>query len=587
MSATRWNANWVGRFAPIVSWLPGYHLSWLGRDAVAGIAVAAVAIPTAMGYSSVAMVPVQVGLYALPAALVLYAVFGSSRQVAIGPTSTVALMSGAVVAGLPGHEDPGRAIALSSGVALVAGLWLALFGILRLGWVTDFISRPVIVGFSFGLGLVVIAGELPHMLGVPSPSGHFAQRVWTTLGELGQTSPLTVALAVGGLALLFLGDARRPTIPWALLLMGIGVVLARTWNPADHGIEMIGSVPRGLPTFEVPALGLSDIEPLLLGGLAVAVAAVGEGLSAARIFANKGNYRVNSGSEFLGTGVANIGAGLTGGMGVCGSLSRTGTAATSGARTQVSSLITALAVVLFLLTMTGLLNGVPRVFLSCIVVFSVFFLLDIATLRYYRRVRRNDFTSALAGLGGVLILGPLYGLLLAVGLSLLGLTFRASRVHIDPLGKIPGEKAGWAALQGHPERMPTPGVLVLRLDAPLFWANCATSHARILELIDDHPDTKALVLDLEATGQMDATTVAELTQILEQLRAAGIELFIARLHYPARVVLQRAGFTDDLGRGHIWHSISQTVRAAKRHIRGEPLPEGPDAAELDGLADPG
>ena len=179
----------------------------------------------------------------------------------------------------PGHEDPGRAIALSSGVALVAGLWLALFGILRLGWVTDFISRPVIVGFSFGLGLVVIAGELPHMLGVPSPSGHFAQRVWTTLGELGQTSPLTVALAVGGLALLFLGDARRPTIPWALLLMGIGVVLARTWNPADHGIEMIGSVPRGLPTFEVPALGLSDIEPLLLGGLAVAVAAVGEGLS--------------------------------------------------------------------------------------------------------------------------------------------------------------------------------------------------------------------------------------------------------------------------------------------------------------------
>lgn len=456
MSATRWNANWVGRFAPIVSWLPGYHLSWLGRDAVAGIAVAAVAIPTAMGYSSVAMVPVQVGLYALPAALVLYAVFGSSRQVAIGPTSTVALMSGAVVAGLPGHEDPGRAIALSSGVALVAGLWLALFGILRLGWVTDFISRPVIVGFSFGLGLVVIAGELPHMLGVPSPSGHFAQRVWTTLGELGQTSPLTVALAVGGLALLFLGDARRPTIPWALLLMGIGVVLARTWNPADHGIEMIGSVPRGLPTFEVPALGLSDIEPLLLGGLAVAVAAVGEGLSAARIFANKGNYRVNSDSEFLGTGVANIGAGLTGGMGVCGSLSRTGTAATSGARTQVSSLITALAVVLFLLTMTGLLNGVPRVFLSCIVVFSVFFLLDIATLRYYRRVRRNDFTSALAGLGGVLILGPLYGLLLAVGLSLLGLTFRASRVHIDPLGKIPGEKAGWAALQGHPERMPTP-----------------------------------------------------------------------------------------------------------------------------------
>ena len=281
--------------------------------------------------------------------------------------------------------------------------------------------------------------------------------------------------------------------------------------------------------------------------------------------------------------MANIGAGLTGGMGVRqpepnrhGSHQR--------ARTQVSSLITALAVVLFLLTMTGLLNGVPRC--SCRASWS--------------SASSSSWISPRCGTTGVcgattspphsrVSAGadprPLYGLLLAVGLSLLGLTFRASRVHIDPLWQDPREKVGWAALQGHPERMPTPGVLVLRLDAPLFWANCATSHARILELIDDHPDTKALVLDLEATGQMDATTVAELTQILEQLRAAGIELFIARLHYP-RVVLQRAGFTDDLGRGHIWHSISQTVRAARRHIRGASAGR-PDAAELDGLADPG
>lgn len=578
MTAARQARAALARYAPIVDWLPNYRIAWLGRDAVAGLAVAAVAIPTAMGYSVVALVPVQVGLYALPAALILYAVFGSSRQLAIGPTSTVALMSGAVVAGIFGHGDPQQAIALSAGVALSAGLWLALFGLLKLGWVTAFISRPVIVGFSFGLSLTVIVSELPHLLGVPVSDVHVAQRIWQTLAELGEANPATIAVGVVGLVILFVGQVRWPLVPWALILMGMGVVMARSGLPTEHNMEVIGAVPPGLPAFSLPAVSWSDLEPLILGGLAVAVAAVAEGLSAARIFASKGGYRIDADSEFLATGMANVGAGLTGGMGVCGSLSRTGTAETSGARSQVSGLFTALAVVVFLLTMTGLLEGVPRVLLSCVIVVSVFFLLDVQTLLAYRRLRRNDFTSALAGLSGVLLFGPLYGLLIAVGMSLLGLTYRASRVRIDPLGKVPGEKAGWAALEGHPERETVPGVLVLRLDAPLFWANCESSHAHILEQVEQ-ADVRALVLDLEATSQMDATTLSELTDLLRELRARDVELFIARLHFAAREVLDRSGFSGELGRGHVWHSISQTVKAAKHHVSGRPLPEQPDAIE--------
>jgi high affinity sulfate transporter 1 len=567
----------ISRIAPLTLWLPKYDPRWLGRDALAGLAVAAVAIPTAMGYSTVALTPVQAGLYALPAALIMYAIFGSSRQLAIGPTSTVALMSGAVVAGIEGIEDPSRAIAMTAGVAVAAGVWLTLFGLLRLGWVTDFISRPVIVGFSFGLGLTVLAGELTHLLGIPPEDPHFVQRVLHTVENIGQTNPYTLAIGALGLAVLFIGGARRPAVPWALLLMVAGIALAQFFDTRGHDVEVIGAIPAGLPTLGLPDVSTTDIVPIAVGGLAVAVAAVGEGLSAARIFASREGYRINADSEFLGSGMANIGAGLSGGMGVCGSLSRTATSVNSGSRTQVSGLTAALVSVVFLLTLTGVLADVPRVILSCIVVVSVWFLLDVRTLRYYRRVRHNDYVSALVGLGGVVFFGPLYGLLAAVALSMLGVLYRSSRVNIDALGKIPGEKAGWGAAAEHPERTLVPGVLILRLDAPLFWANCEPTHQRILEHIDASEDLRALVLDLEATGQMDTTTTAMLRELLAELRAMDIDLFIARLHYRARVVLERDGFTDELGPSHMWHSISQTVKAAKAHVAGKPLPVSEDA----------
>lgn len=557
----------LGTYLPIVRWLPHYRSVYLRSDILAGLAVASVAIPTALGYATVAGAPVQAGLYALPAALLLYAVFGSSRQVSVGPTSTVAIMSGAVIYQIGGDGmDPARAAALTAAVAMAAGIVLLLSGMLRTGWMTDIISRPVITGFTIGLSIVVILSELPHLLGVPTPSGGFVPRLTQTLSMIPQASGSTVVIGVLALAIVFIGPRVSATMPWSLLLMAAGIIGAAWLHPENSDIEVLGAIPSGLPTFQIPAISVSDIPQVLLGGASVALAGIGEGLAAGRTFATRGNYRIDADQELAGTGAANVASGLVGGMSVTGSLSRTATAAITGGKTQVTGLIAAACVIVVLLFLTGLLSNVPRVVLSAIVIASVWPLLDWKTLAWYRRIRRNDFVAALTALFGVLLFGPLYGLLAAIAISVLGITLRSSQVTIDELGKIPGEKAGWGAVGEHAERTLVPGVLVLRINAPVFWANSSRVVELVLHEVDARPDTRVVVLDLEATSQMDSTTLASLDSLLTSLRAEGIDLYLARVMYAARLVMEHAGFSDQLGDGHIWHSISQTVREARDSI---------------------
>lgn len=556
----------IRNYVPITRWLPRYRRVWLGKDLLAGVVVASLAIPTALGYAGVADVPVQAGLYALPLALLAYAIFGSSRQLSVGPSSTVALMSGSTVVAIVGTDDPARAMALSSAMAIAAGVLLLLAGTLRLGWTTDFMSRPVIVGFSFGLGVLVISSELPHILGLPQQPSDFLYRSLGTLTQLSQANLWTLAIGVVSIAILLTGAKKAPRVPWALSLMAISIAAAPLLNPTAKGIEVIGEVPEGLPPLGLPAIGISDLPTVIVGGLAISIVAVGEGLSAGRIFAATGGYRISSDQEFVGTGAANISAGFSGGIAVCGSLSRTATAVAAGARSQVSSLAAMAAVLVVLIAFAGLLEQMPRVILSAVVVVSVWFLLDITALQHYKRVRRNDFVSAMTALVGVLLLGPLYGLLAAIGISLLGLVYRSSRIIIDPIGRIPTERAGWGALAGHPERVSVPGLLVLRLGSPIFWANAAATQDRILELVDQHPTVKGVVLELEATGQLDTTSADMLKNLYERLSDQDVELFFARLLYQAKTVLNRIGFVEEVGEDHFWHSITQTVEQACLHL---------------------
>lgn len=559
----------TGRLAgsiPILGWLPEYQKRWLGRDVMAGIAVASVAIPTALGYAGIAHVPVQVGLYALPAALLLYAIFGSSRQLSVGPSSTVAVMSGSVLVGFGGTNDTATAIALTAGLALSSGVILLLAGYFRLGWATDFISKPVVTGFTFGLGLAVIGGELPHLLGLPAEPSAFFPRVWESAEDLGEANVETLSIGLVALAVLFIGGAFRPRWPWALGVMAVSIVVAGFHNPTEHGVEVIGSVPSGLPDFGFPDLSGADLVGIAVGGAAIALVGVGESLSAARLFAAKGGYRINSDQEFVATGAANIGAGLSGGMAVCGSISRTAAADAAGARTQVTSLAAMASVLLVLVALTDLLTDMPRVILSAVVIWSVWFLLDVKTLKHYAKIRRNDFVSSLSALIGVLLFGPLYGLLVAVAISLLGLAYRSSQVLLDPIGRIPEETAGWGSLIGHPERVAVPGLLVLRLGSPIYWANAARTRELVMLQIDGCKDLKALVLDLEATGQLDITSLDMLEALLVELRDQGIDLYLARVLPLTDIVMEKAGFFDQLGPGHSWHSITHTVEQACRDL---------------------
>ncbi|MCU0265076.1 MAG: SulP family inorganic anion transporter [Actinomycetia bacterium] len=547
---------------PIGAWLPTYDRSKLGADVLAGTVVAALVVPQALGYAGIAGVPVQVGLYAVPLALVAYAVLGTSRQLIVGPVSTVSVVSGSLIA-TQAAGDADLAVRLTAALAIASGLILVLAGLLRLGWSAEFLSKPIVTGFVFGLTIVIIVGELPSMLGIPQQAGNVFQRLAGMVPHLDDVQPETVAVSAVALLVLFGGSRLAPRVPWGLLVLVAGIAVSRSADLPGLGVRPVGDVPAGLPPLTLPSIPVDAIPGVLFGGAGLALVGLAEGLSAARLFAQRGGYTVDSNQELVAAGAANLGAGLSGGLGVAGSLSKTAAVERSGGGSQVAGLATAVIVVVALVAFVGELSPLPRAVLSAIVVHAVWGLMDVEAIRRYAHIRRNDFVGAMAALGGVLLFGTLYGLLAAIGQSVLGLVYRSSRVDVDVMGKVHGEKAAWGSTQRHPERRTVDGVLVLRLDAPVFWVNAPDVRDRVLAAVDAAPGTHAVILDLESTNQLDATSADVLTALLDDLRARGIDLYLVRVFHFVRRVLRRSGFEEQLGPGHMWHSISQGVREAK------------------------
>ncbi len=570
------------RYAPITAWLPKYRRRYIAGDLLAGLVVAALAIPQSLGYATIAGVPIIVGLYAIPLALIAYAVLGSSPHLVVGPVSTVSVLSGSLVADMSGG-DPARAVALTSALAIGAGVGLLIGGVARLGWAAEFMSRPIVTGFVFGLVLLIVIGEVPSLLGIPATSGDVQDRVWSIVTSLTEIDPTTAVLGLGALAILFAGARFAPRIPWGLIVLIAGIMLSSGLDLAADGVVTVGPVPQGLPPLGLPHVGVSDLPPVIFGGIALALVGLAEGLSAARLFAAREGYTIDTDQELLATGAANVAAGISGGLGVAGSLSKTAASRRSGGVTQMTGVTTAVIVVIALIALAELLAPLPRAILSAIVIQAVWGLMDVSALRRYRHIRRNDFMAALAAMVGVLILGPLYGLLVAVGLAVLGLVYRSSRVETDIMGKVPGEKAAWGSITDHAERLTYDGIVVLRLDVPLFWANATQIHDRILATVDESPRVTALLLDLEATSQLDTTSIDMLELVLSRLRERDIDLYLVRVFYRARLTLTNAGFIEQLGEDHMWHSISAGVRAARKaaRLKGKAHPQALPESESD------
>lgn len=558
------NAGSVRARVPILSWARTYRVGLVRGDVLAAVVVVALAVPQSLGYATIAGVPVVLGIYAIPAALIAYAIFGSSPHLVVGPVSTVSAVSGSLVAGLSGG-DPERAVTLTVALALGCGLGLLVGGLLRLGWAAEFISRPIVTGFVFGLVLVIIVGELPKLLGITIEGGNTLQQAWQVLRSLGDLDPTTAAFGILALVVLFGGSRILPRFPWGLLVLVVAILASVALDLEDEGVAVVGEVPSGLPPIGLPGIELGDLGPVLLGGLALALVGLAEGLSAARVYATEEGYRIDTDQEFLGTGAANVASGLCGGLGVAGSLSKTAASRRAGGHTQMTGIIGAGLALAVLLLFASTLAPLPRAVLSAIVIQAVWGLMDLPALQRYLRIRRNDFNSAIAALVGVVLFGPLNGLLIAIGLAVLGLVYRSSRIELDVMGKVPGEKAAWGAIDQHPERRTYDGIMVIRLDAPLFWANATETSDGVLALVDEaDEDVHAVLLDLEATSQLDITSTDGLEGLHAALQQRGIDLYLVRVFYRARRTLARAGFIDTIGEDRLWHSISAGVRAARK-----------------------
>jgi high affinity sulfate transporter 1 len=557
---------WRAPSFPARDWLRAYERDRLGRDAMAGAIVTALVVPQALGYAAIAGVPVQVGLYAIPVALVAYALLGSSPHVSVGPVSTVSVVSGSIVAAQAGG-DPDRAVALTVALALLSGLFLVVAGLLRTGWVAEFLSKPIVSGFVFGLSIVIVVGEIPSLLGIDSERGTVLVRLVTLARDVWSLDPLTAAVGLGSLVVLFAGARLAARVPWGLLVVVVTLAASHLLGFADRGIAVVGEVPRGLPVPGLPSITWADVTALVVPAAGLALVGLAESLSAARLFAAEGGYRIDTDQEFVATGAANLASGLFGGLGVAGSLSKTAAVVRAGASSQVASLFAALLSFGVLLLLAPSLSALPRAVLSAVVIHAVWGLMDTDALRRYARIRNNDLVAATGALLGVIVLGTLAGLLVAVAMSLLGLVYRASRVEVEELGRISGEKAAWGSIERHPERERVPGILLLRLSAPVFWVNASAVEEQVIAAVDEAADILALILDLEATNQLDTTSTDMLHHLLGRLRRRGVDLYLVRVMFQARVVLKRSGLRDAIGDDHLWRTISQGVKRAKRDLR--------------------
>ena len=565
---------------PVFISLGGYRPGWLRGDLIAGLTVWAVLVPEALAYASIAGVSPVVGLYAAPGALIFYAAFGSSRHLVVGPMAATAALSAAAVGDIAAGKA-GVFAALTVTLALTTGVLALAAGLARLGFVANFISEPVLKGFIVGLALTIIAGQLPKLAGVEKGSGDFFRQLWVFLTRLGQASWLTLLVGLVSLAIV-LGLRRfAPVVPAPLVAVAFGILAVYLFGLQHHGVKIVGHISSGLPSFGLPAVPSADY--LKLAGPAVGVMLVGfaEGLGAAKTYAARNGYEISPNRELIGLGTANIGSGLSSGMVVNGSLSKTAVNGSAGARTQVSGLFVAGLTIVTLLFLTGLFQDLPEATLGAVVIAALVELVDIASLRVlyrtytsrlgqiYGLAARADFIAALAALLGVLVFDTLPGLFIGIADSLLLLLYRVSRPHIAVLGQVPGTDGRWADVTGHAEDQTVPGVTVLRVESGLFFANADHIRAAI-----EHAATadyaRAIVLDCETIPFIDVTAARMLNQLTAEMKSLGVRLVVARDIGQVRDMLALADQASSAPRyfGSVQEAVN-TVRPGQPGLPGK------------------
>ena len=577
----------LGRLTPGLDRLRHYDRGWLRGDVLAGVTVAAYLVPQVMAYAEIAGLQPVVGLWAISGSLLVYAIVGSSRQLSVGPESTTALMTAAAIAPLAAG-DPGRYALLAAALALLVGAVCLLAWVARLGFLADLLSKPVLIGYMAGVAVIMIVGQLGKVSGVDVGGDGVPGEVASFLAHLSQADLPTLSLGLSVLAFLLVGSRLFPKAPVLLIAVLLATAAVALLGLQDNGITVVGAVPEGLPTLQVPQVTTGDLASLLLPALGVTMVAYTDNVLTARAFADRNHYEVDANAELLALGAANVAAGVVQGFPVSSSGSRTLIGDSLGSRSQLHSLV-ALAVVLATLLFLGpLLAGFPTAALGAVVIYAALRLIDVKEFGRIARFRRSELVLALATVVGVLAAGILYGVLIAVGLSVLDLLRRVARPHDGVLGYAPGI-AGMHDIDDYPTARQVPGLVVYRYDAPLFFANAADFKRRALASLSlaDGP-VEWLIMNMEANIEVDLTSVDALDQVRAELERRGVVLALARVKQDLRADLVSSGFLDRVGQERVFMTLPTAVAAytdwyTDRHGHGplaglSPAPPSPPAS---------
>jgi SulP family sulfate permease len=537
--------GWRAAFPP-AQWLAAYRPQWLGHDAIAGVTLAAYGIPVSLAYASLAGLPPQYGIYCYLVGGLFYALFGSSRQLAIGPTSAISMLVGVTVAGMA-QGDPGRWADIAALTALVMAGMCVLAWLLRLSSLVNFISETILLGFKAGAALTIALTQLPKLFGVTGGGEHFFERIVILGGQLPDTNLAVLAFGLAALAVLLLGEKLLPGLPVALFVVVISIIALSVTPLGDLGFKVVGALPQGLPNFHAPGLRVRDVDGVIPLAVACLLLAYVESVSAARTLAQANGYEIDPRQELLGLGAANLAAAFCQAYPVAGGLSQSSVNDKAGAKTPLALVWASVTIGLCLMYLTGLLSNLPNVVLAAIVLVAVKGLIDIGELRHLWRVSRFEFSVSMVAFAGVLLLGILNGVMVAVVVSIVLLIRRAAHPHVAFLGRIPGTRI-YSDIERHPDNEAVPGALLFRVEASLLYFNVEHVRAAVWQKIRSTTGVvKLVVCDLSTSPSVDLAGARMLATLHATLEAMGMRLRLVAAHAAVRDILRAEGLEERVG----------------------------------------
>ena len=551
------------RFIPALTWLPGYTLKIAGSDAVAGITLAAYAIPVSLAYAMLAGLPPQYGVYGYLLGGLFYALLGSSRQLAVGPTSAISLLIGTTIAGMA-QGDPQRWAELASLTAIIVAGMSLLSYLLRLSGIINFISETVLLGFKAGAALAIGLTQLPKLFGVAGGGDGFFERLITIVTQLPQTNPAVFLFGVSAMVLILASEKFFPGRPVAIIVVALSIILMSVTSLGESGISTVGIIPSGLPHFRLPNLRISDVDGLVPLAFACFLLAYIESVSAGKTLAQKNGFEINPRQELLALGVANLATALGQGYPVSGGLSQSAVNDNAGAKTPFSLVFASAVIALCLLFLTGMLRNLPNVILAGIVLVAIRGLVDVKEFIHLWKMHRADFAIAMVAVIGVLVFGILKGVLIAAVTSLIMLIKTITLPHVAFLGRIPGTQR-YSDFSRHPDNEAIPGVILFRVESSMLYFNVDNIRNVVWSKIQGSDfSVKTVICDLSTSPFVDRAGAAMLKRLYLDLQALGISFMIAEAHAEVRDMLRSENVETLFGHISRKVSVEELVEASIR-----------------------